>query len=54
MDYVILLTFQEIMQIDNMRKLEKKVSYGRGRGGQSKSCIKVKKNVADSDIEKYL
>ena len=42
------------MQIDNMRKLEKKVSYGRGHGGQSKSCIEVKKNVADSDIEKYL
>ena len=30
------------------------MSSGRGRGGQSKSCIKVKTNVADSDLEKYL
>ena len=37
-----------------MKKLEKKVSYGRGRGGQSKSCIKVKTNVPDCDLEKHL
>ena len=37
-----------------MKKLEKKVSYSRGRGGQSKSCIKVKNNVEDTELEKYL
>ena len=41
-------------KIEKMRKLEKKVSYGRGRGGQSKSCMKIKENVQDEDIEKYL
>ena len=37
-----------------MKKLEKKVSYSRGHGGQSKSCIKVKNNVEDMELEKYL
>ena len=43
-----------MVKIDNIKKFEKKVSYDRGRGGQYKSCIKVKKNVPDSDLEKYL
>ena len=41
-------------KIEKMRKLEKKVSYGCGRGGQSKSCMKIKENAQDEDIEKYL
>ena len=40
--------------VRNLKKLEKKVSYGRGRGGQSKSCIKVKTNIPDVDLEKHL
>ena len=46
--------FQDLVKIENMKTLEKKVSYGRGRGGQSKSCIKVKKNVPNSELEKCL
>ena len=42
------------MKIEKVKKLEKKVSYGCGCGGPSKSCIKIKENVQDEDIEKYL
>ena len=41
-------------KIEKVKKLEKKVSYGHGRGGPSKSCFKIKENVQDEDIEKYL
>ena len=34
--------------------MEKKVSYGRGCGGPSESCFKIKENVQDEDIEKFL
>ena len=40
--------------IQDVKKLEKKVSYSRGCHGQSKSCIKVKNNVEDTELEKYL
>ena len=42
---------------DEDRKSEKigeKVSYRHGHGGPSKSCFKIKENVQDEDIEKYL
>ena len=42
------------MKIEKVKKLEKKVSDGCGRGGPSKSCFKIKENVQDEDIEKYL
>ena len=42
------------MKIENLKKFEKEVSYSHGLGGQYKSCIKVKKNVPDSDLEKSL
>ena len=41
-------------KIEKVKKLEKKVSYGHGHGGPSKSCFKIKENVQDEDIEKYL
>ena len=46
---------QPLVIIEDMKKLEKKVSYGRGRRGQSKkSCIKVKNNVPDDDLDRNL
>ena len=35
-----------------MNTIQKKIGYGRGPGGQSKSCVKIKKNVTEKDIEK--
>ena len=43
-----------MMKIEKVKKLEKKVSDGHGHGGPSKSCFKIKENVQDEDIEKYL
>ena len=43
-----------MVKIENMKKIEKKVGFSRGRGGTSKSCVKIKKNIPDKDIEKYL
>ena len=45
---------QDVLKLEKIKVLEKKVSYGRGRGGQSKSCIKIRKNVQDNDLEKTL
>ena len=42
------------MKIENMKKIEKKVGFGCGRGATSKSCVKIKKNIPDKDIKKYL
>ena len=41
-------------KIETMNTIQKKIGYGHGRGGQSKSCVKIKKNVTEKDIEKYL
>ena len=43
-----------MVKIENMKKIEKKVGFGCGRGATSKSCVKIKKNIPDKDIEKYL
>ena len=45
---------QDVLKLEKIKVLEKKVSYGRGRGGQSKSCIKIRKNVQDNDLEKNI
>ena len=42
------------MKIENMKKIEKKVGFGHGRGATLKSCVKIKKNILNKDIEKYL
>ena len=43
-----------MVKIENMKKIEKKVGFGHGWGTTSKSCVKIKKNIPDKDIEKYL
>ena len=43
-----------MQKIETMNTIQKKIGYGHGRGGQSKSCVKIKKNVTEKDIEKYL
>ena len=43
-----------MVKIENMKKIEKKVGFGHGRGSTSKSCVKIKNNIPDEDIEKYL
>ena len=43
-----------MQKIETMNTIQKKIGYGRGCGGQSKSCVKIKKNVTEKDIEKYL
>ena len=43
-----------MMKIENIKKIEKKIGYAHGCGSSSKSCLKVKKNIPDSTIEKYL
>ena len=39
-------------KIETMNTIQKKIGYGRGHGGQSKSSVKIKKNVTEKDIEK--
>ena len=43
-----------MQKIETMNTIQKKIGYGCGRGGKSKSCVKIKKNVTEKDIEKYL
>ena len=50
----IFTSLQDVVKIENIKKIEKKIGYARGRGGSSKSCLKVKKNMPDNTIETYL
>ena len=45
---------QDLVMIENMKKLENKVSCRHRHGGQSKIYLNVKKNVPAVDIEKHL
>ena len=46
--------FKGIWTVENVKKMEKKIGYGRGRCAQQKSCLRVKKNIPDKEIEKNL
>ena len=43
-----------MQKIENLKTLQKKIGYVCGHGGASKSCVKIKKNITEKEIEKYL